>query len=151
MGLVSVRGAAAGDLDELVRFQLAMATESEDKGLDVSVLSAGIEYLLAHPPEGLYLIAEVAAKPVGSLMLTFEWSDWRDGRFWWIQSVFVEPAFRRQGVYAALHAQARNLAQDDCQACGIRLYVERENDGAQATYRKLGMIETHYRLYEEEF
>lgn len=84
-------------------------------------------------------------------MVTFEWSDWRNGRFWWIQSVYVDAAHRRQGVYSALHEAIRRRAEEDPQGCGIRLYVEVENVNAQATYRQLGMSETHYRLYEEEF
>ena len=87
----------------------------------------------------------------GTLMLTFEWSDWRDGRFWWIQSVYVTEAFRRRGVYSALHAEAKRLAQLDPQGCGIRLYVEKDNVGAQATYSRLGMRQTDYLLFEEEF
>ena len=84
-------------------------------------------------------------------MLTFEWSDWRNGRFWWIQSVYVAPEHRRKGVYTALHEHVRNAARADKECCGLRLYVERENTGAQATYLAMGMVETHYRLYEEEF
>jgi ribosomal protein S18 acetylase RimI-like enzyme len=88
---------------------------------------------------------------IGSLMVTFEWSDWRNGRFWWIQSVYVAADARRQGVYSALHAAVRNRATADPESCGIRLYVEQDNHVAQQTYRALGMTETHYRLYEEEF
>ena len=148
---VSVRPASTADVDRLVEFQIAMAQETEDKGLDVNKLRAGIEYLLEHPDEGFYLVAERDGDSAGSLMVTFEWSDWRNGRFWWIQSVYVDAAHRRQGVYSALHDAIREKAQADPQGCGIRLYVEVENVGAQATYRQLGMSETHYRLYEEEF
>ena len=84
-------------------------------------------------------------------MVTFEWSDWRCGRFWWIQSVYVAAEARRQGVYSALHAAVRERARSDPEGCGIRLYVEQENVGAQRTYAVLGMAETHYRIYEEEF
>ena len=149
--VVAVRMANKGDLDVLVAFQQAMATETEDKGLDPARLQQGIEYLLEHPQEGYYLMAEVDGLAVGSLMVTFEWSDWRNGRFWWIQSVFVAQTHRRQGVYAALHAEINQRARQDPQACGIRLYVEKENTGAQETYLALGMAETHYRLFEEEF
>ena len=148
---IIIRPGTIADRDKLVEFQIAMAQESEDKGLDTHTLSAGIEYLLDHPEEGIYLVAETAGRAAGSLMVTFEWSDWRNGRFWWIQSVYVNPEHRRQGVYSALHASVRELARNDTRACGIRLYVEQENSGAQATYSALGMVETHYRLYEEEF
>lgn len=148
---VSIRPAAPADVDRLVEFQQAMAAETEDKGLEPARLRSGIDYLIEHPQEGFYLIAERNGESAGSLMVTFEWSDWRNGRFWWIQSVYVDAAHRRQGVYSALHEAIRRRAEEDPQGCGIRLYVEVENVNAQATYRQLGMIETHYRLYEEEF
>ena len=147
-----VRPAAAQDLDTIVEFNRAMARESEDKTLDPVRLENGVASLMRQPADGYYLVAEDDdARVVGALMLTFEWSDWRNGRFWWIQSVYVPPESRRKGVYRALHAHVRELARRDPEACGLRLYVERENTGAQATYRSLGMVETHYRLYEEEF
>lgn len=148
---LAVRLATPEDLELLVEFNRAMAQESEDKGLDVPTLRDGVAYLLAHPEEGFYLVAERDGEVAGSLMVTFEWSDWRNGRFWWIQSVYVVPAQRRRGVYRALHEDVRARARQDEQACGLRLYVERENTGAMATYRAMGMTETHYRLYEEEF
>ena len=151
MSELTVRTARAEDVNRLVEFQKAMAAETEDKGLDPDRLRAGIEYLIDHPDEGYYLIAERRGESAGSLMVTFEWSDWRNGRFWWIQSVSVDSAHRRQGVYSALHAAIRQQAKEDPLSCGIRLYVEVENVNAQATYRQLGMDETHYRLYEEEF
>jgi len=135
----------------LVAFQQAMATETEDKGLDPVGLKKGIDYLLEHPQEGFYLVAEIDGQAAGSLMVTFEWSDWRNGRFWWIQSVFVSADHRRRGIYSALHAAIRSRATQHPQGCGIRLYVEQENLGAQQPYAALGMDETHYRLYEEEF
>ena len=148
---IRIRRATVEDNAELVRFQVAMARESEDKGLDAETLSAGISYLLEHAAEGFYLVAEVDGVSAGSLMVTFEWSDWRDGRFWWIQSVYVDVEFRRQGVYRALHTAIGESARADAQACGLRLYVEQENNGAQQTYRNLGMHQTHYQIYEEEF
>ena len=126
-----------------------MAAETEDVGLQVETLRRGIEYLMVHPNEGIYLVAEQDAHRVGTLMVTFEWSDWRNGRFWWIQSVYVPATFRRRGVYRAMHEAVRKLAAKDAQVCGIRLYVETENSVAQQTYQRIGMHETHYRLYEE--
>jgi len=148
---VAVRPAVAADVDLLVDCNVAMARESEDKGLDPQRLRRGVTHLLANPADGFYLVAELDGQPAGTLMVTYEWSDWRNGRFWWIQSVYVRPKQRRRGVYAALHARVRRMALEDGGACGIRLYVEHENHGAMATYRALGMHETHYRLYEEEF
>ncbi|MCB1684662.1 MAG: GNAT family N-acetyltransferase [Pseudomonadales bacterium] len=139
------------DLDDLVRFQVAMAAESEDKGLDPQTLAAGVTHLISRPLEGFYLVAEVDGRAAGSLMVTFEWSDWRNGRFWWIQSVYVDPAFRRRGIYSALHQHVKDAAHADPESCGLRLYVEQENSGAQATYLALGMVQTHYRMFEEEF
>jgi len=146
---IGVRPAAAHDVNFIVRSNRAMAAETEDIGLDDATLKNGVEYLLAHPREGRYLVAEVDGRPAGTLMITFEWSDWRNGRFWWIQSVYVDAAFRRQGVYRAMHDAVRDLARGDAQVCGIRLYVEKDNTIARQTYEHLGMLETHYRLYEE--
>jgi ribosomal protein S18 acetylase RimI-like enzyme len=148
---IRVRPAGAADLDVLIAFNKAMAAESEDKGLDEGVLRRGIAYLLEHPAEGHYLIAERGGSVAGALMVTYEWSDWRNGRFWWIQSVYVPAEHRRTGVYRALHERVRDRARADREACGLRLYVEQDNHGAMATYRAMGMVETHYRLYEEEF
>lgn len=148
---VVVRSAEPRDVALLVGFNLSMAMESEDKGLDQATLAAGVRYLIDNPADGFYLVAEIAGVPAGSLMVTYEWSDWRAGRFWWIQSVYVRPEHRRKGVYSALHATVRDRAVTAPDTCGIRLYVERDNAGAQATYVSLGMKETAYRLYEEEF
>ena len=149
MSDISIRKAIPNDVAFILDSNRAMAAETEDVGLNPQTLRKGIEYLLAHPSEGIYLIAEQADQQAGTLMVTFEWSDWRNGRFWWIQSVYVAQTFRRTGVYRAMHEAVRELALADPQACGIRLYVERENSVAQQTYQRIGMHETHYRLYEE--
>lgn len=148
---IEIRQAVADDIDRIVEFNLAMARESEDKGLDIETLRAGVAAVLAEPDNGFYLMAEADGRPAGSLMVTTEWSDWRNGRFWWIQSVFVAPEHRRLGIYSRLHDSVRRAAQADGQCCGLRLYVERNNIGAQATYARLGMAPTHYDLFEEEF
>ncbi|MDF1702208.1 MAG: GNAT family N-acetyltransferase, partial [Planctomycetota bacterium] len=100
------------------------------------------------PAHGFYLVAERSGTTAGSLMITPEWSDWRGGFFWWIQSVYVAPDHRRTGVYRALYDQVQAYAQEADDVIGIRLYVERENEGAREVYRRLGMEETPYRLYE---
>jgi ribosomal protein S18 acetylase RimI-like enzyme len=101
---------------------------------------------------GFYLVAEAADGQVaGSLMVTTEWSDWRNGRFWWIQSVYIQPDWRRRGVFRALYRHLTEIAEDEPDVCGFRLYVERENAAAQATYRALGMHEGVYRVYERGF
>ncbi|MDA1074959.1 MAG: GNAT family N-acetyltransferase [Proteobacteria bacterium] len=148
---IAIRPGTSADVARIAGFNAAMAAESEDKGLDLAVLTQGVRYLMDNPREGYYLMAEVEGEAAGTLMVTFEWSDWRNGRFWWIQSVYVAPHFRRLGVYRAMHQAVSDAAHQDPQACGIRLYVERENTGAQATYKTIGMVETHYRLYEQTF
>lgn len=147
---ISVRAARHDDLPLLVRFNVAMALETEDKRLAPATIGAGIERLLQNAELGRYLIADIHGEACGALMLTREWSDWRNGMFWWIQSVFVEPAQRRRGVYRALHEQVRMLARAEGDVCGIRLYVERDNVDAQRTYTAMGMHETAYRLFEED-
>ncbi len=147
----SVRRATREDLTAIVEFNAAMAAESEHRRLDARVLTRGAEHLFDEPADGFYLMAEVDGMAAGSLIVTYEWSDWRNGRFWWIQSVYVLPEFRRKAVYSKMHDWVRNAAITDAHACGIRLYVEKQNIGAQATYQSLGMVATHYDLYEEEF
>lgn len=148
---IRIRPATAADTDAIVAFNLAMARESEARELHPAVLNRGVAHILGEPADGFYLVAEIDGKAVGSLLVTFEWSDWRNGRFWWIQSVYVKPQSRRAGVYSLLHARVRDAALADGDACGIRLYVEKDNSGAQATYTALGMETTDYLLYEEAF
>lgn len=148
---MNVRRAGHDDVPVIAGFMAAMAAETEDRPLDQDTVRRGITHTLDHPEDAIYLVLEAQDAVRACLMLTFEWSDWRAGRFWWIQSVFVEPAWRRRGLYTHLHAAVRTLAHADPLACGIRLYVERDNRVAQYTYRALGMHETGYRLYEEPF
>ena len=148
---VKIREAVRADVDTLVEFNLRMAKETEDKQLDTKVLTAGVNAVFENRAHGFYLVAEVDGKIAGSLMVTTEWSDWRNGVFWWIQSVYVASAFRRNGVFRALYGKVRERAGKSEQVCGCRLYVERENDSAQATYSRLGMTETNYKVFEELF
>jgi len=145
----SIRKARATDAETLAGFNRAMARETESKELERDASLRGVRALLEHPEHGRYLVAEVGGDAAGSLMLTTEWSDWRNGFFWWIQSVYVQPERRRQGVYRALHEEVRRQARREGDVCGIRLYVERENGGARQVYESLGMESTGYRLYEE--
>lgn len=144
-----IRQATAGDADTIASFNSAMAHETEGKRLIAEKIGAGVRRLLADRSLGFYLVAERAGEVVACLMVTTEWSDWRNGQFWWIQSVYVQPAHRRSGVFRALYGQLREMAAADAGVCGFRLYVEKENTVAQRTYRSLGMQETDYRLYEE--
>jgi ribosomal protein S18 acetylase RimI-like enzyme len=143
-----IRLATAADAGVLIDFNAAMARETEGKELLTEVIGAGVRSLLGNPAAGFYLLAEQDSV-VGSLMITKEWSDWRNGTFWWIQSVYVRPQFRRQGVYKNLYRHIQELASEDPAVCGFRLYVERENDRAQATYGSLGMKQTRYLVFEE--
>lgn len=144
-----IRRAVSEDAQALVDFNRAMALETEGKELLPDVVGAGVRGLLQNPGAGFYVVAEAEGEVVGALMLTKEWSDWRNGSFWWIQSVYVRPEHRRRGVYKRLYRYVQELAAQDAAVCGFRLYVERENADAQAVYRRLGMGETHYRVYEE--
>jgi ribosomal protein S18 acetylase RimI-like enzyme len=146
---MQVRLATPQDAPVLVEFNAAMALETEGKELLREVIGAGVRSLLANPASGFYVVAEEHGRVVGSLMITKEWSDWRNGTFWWIQSVYVRPEVRRQGVYKLLYHHVQKLAANDPAVCGFRLYVERENARAQATYQALGMKETRYLVFEE--
>ncbi len=128
-----------------------MALETEHTSLDRSRLRAGVEALLADPAKGFYLVAESDGEVVGQLMITYEWSDWRNGTFWWIQSVYVAPAHRGRGVFKALYRRVEELASQNGGVCGLRLYVERQNDRAKAVYEGLGMAATHYQMMEVDY
>lgn len=144
-----IRLARPGDAPAIAAFNAAMALETEGKRLFPEVIGAGVRALLRRPKAGFYLLAQTKAEIVGVLMITTEWSDWRNGAFWWIQSVYVRPEFRRQGVYRRLYRHSQKMARKDHRVCGFRLYVERENRRAQATYRALGMEKTRYLVFEE--
>lgn len=151
---LNLRHAGEGDVRTLVDFNRAMARETESLELSVETLQSGVSNLLVNPQFGFYVVAEHGggggeSAPVGSLMITYEWSDWRDGLFWWIQSVYVRPEYRRAGVYRRLYDFVRGEARADPRVRGFRLYVERENAAAQRAYESLGMSESHYRMYEE--
>jgi ribosomal protein S18 acetylase RimI-like enzyme len=146
---MNIRVADARDGEALVAFNMAMARETEAKELDEDVLRAGVQALFEKPQNGFYVVAEEGDVTVGSAMITFEWSDWRNGLFWWIQSVYVLPEHRRRGVYRRLYEYIKELAAADRTVCGFRLYVERENEVAQRTYERLGMTETYYKMFEE--
>ncbi|MDG2149688.1 MAG: GNAT family N-acetyltransferase [Planctomycetota bacterium] len=148
---VLVRPAVSADAEILEQFNAAMAEETEGKQLDRSVLRRGVAAMLKDSSRGRYLVAEEAGEILGALAITSEWSDWRNGWFWWIQSVYVAKEARRRGVYRALHDAVVSRAQQDDQVCGVRLYVESENAAARATYESLGMSESPYRLYEVSF
>ena len=147
----TVREATPDDASRIVEFQQAMALETEGKTLDESLVTPGVAAVFASPDKGFYIVAEIDDDVVGSLLITYEWSDWRNATFLWIQSVFVDAGHRRQGVYTAMHNHVLAHAESDSGICGVRLYVERTNTGAQQTYKSLGMDHSHYDLYEIDF
>jgi len=143
-----IRAARRDDAAAIARFNAAMAAETESITLDAATLRAGVEAVLDDPRHGFYLVAEVGGTVVACLMITYEWSDWRNGVVWWIQSVYVLPGARKQGVYAGLYRYIQELAQRDDHVRGIRLYVDRRNAPAQQVYARLGMNGEHYQVFE---
>jgi ribosomal protein S18 acetylase RimI-like enzyme len=144
-----IRHAEPADVLSIVEFNQLMAEETEGKRLSMEILTAGVTAVFADSGRGFYVVAENEMKEVvGCLMITFEWSDWRDGWFWWIQSVYVRKDSRGQGVYPKLYDWVKTIAGERG-VKGIRLYVEKENALAQRVYEKLGMTETVYKMYEE--
>lgn len=148
---LTVRRATGSDLDSIVGFNASMARETESKTLDLDLLRPGVAAVLENDRLGIYLLAETAGQVVGQLMLTTEWSDWRNAYFWWIQSVYVDPEFRRRGVYRALDRHVRDEALNRPDVCGLRLYVDRDNHVAQAVYAGLDMQHSNYDMYEIDF
>lgn len=152
---LTVRQARTDDVDALVAFSSAMAWETEHRRLDATRLHEGTRTLLSTPSLGFFMVTEVRQSDrsvvVGQLMITYEWSDWRNGVFWWIQSVYVDPAWRRQGVFRRMHDAVVSQAKADHTVCGIRLYVEQDNHIAQTVYRGLGLSLSHYKVYEQDF
>ena len=146
-----MRWATLADLDTVVAFNAAMARETEGKELDLARVRAGVEAVLGDAKKGFYLVAEAEGQVVGQLLLTTEWSDWRNALFWWVQSVYVATHHRRQGVYCALDNYLRTEARRRGDVCGLRLYVARTNRVAQQVYANLGMVRSHYDMYEVEF
>src|SRR5258706_7938715 len=146
--MIDYRQATPSDVSVIVDFQLAMALETEELELDRDVCTRGVKAVFDDPSRGRYFLAQSEGTVVASLMITYEWSDWRNGNVWWIQSVYVRPSFRGQRVYAGLYEHVQNLVQTDDGIRGIRLYVDRRNVSAQKVYSRLGMNGEHYQVFE---
>ncbi len=146
---MNIRKALIADAGAMVDFNQKMAFETEGKHLDPDTLRAGVNAVFSDGRKGFYVVAEDDGKIVGGLMVTFEWSDWRNGWFWWIQSVYIVPEARGRGVYRLLYDFVKAEAQVPGNVCGFRLYVEQENTNAQKVYEKLGMKRPGYLMYEE--
>ena len=147
LDLTITRGKAS-DIDAIVRFQADMAMESEGTMLDMDRLTLGVTSAINDEQKGIYLVARANDTPIGSLMLTREWSDWNNQWYWWIQSVYVMPEYRKKGVYKALYATLKDMAREN-RVSQIRLYADRTNLSAQQVYQRLGMTESHYLMFEE--
>ena len=146
---IVVRRATLDDSGILSQFNMAMAEETEARSLDQATVTAGGAQLFLDSQQGFYLVAEVDSGACGSLMITYEWSDWRNGLFWWIQSVYVEPVARRNGVFTALYQYVKQMAHHDDTTCGLRLYMEQDNMPARAVYMAMGMEKTPYQVFED--
>ena len=145
---IQYRDANLRDLLDIVDFQILMARETENIELNRHIVTRGVEAVFEDRNLGRYFIAEADGETAGSLLITPEWSDWRNGVVWWIQSVFVAAEFRRKGIYAGLYAHVRMIAEKNESVKGIRLYVDRRNKAAQDVYRRLGMNGDHYQVFE---
>jgi len=145
---LTVRRATPADATLIVEFNRRLAEESEGKTLDSKVLAAGVAAVMADPYKGPYFLAEENGETLGQMQVTYEFSDWRNGWFWWIQGVYVRPESRRRGVFRALYQHVAEAAKCDPEVIGLRLYVERDNERAHQTYLGLGMAWTNYLLME---
>ncbi|MBN2138683.1 MAG: GNAT family N-acetyltransferase [Sedimentisphaerales bacterium] len=146
---IRIRLARERDAGAIADFNIAMARETEDKELSGDIVVRGVQKLMGNSNHGFYVVADRAGELVGSLMITYEWSDWRCAVFWWIQSVYVRPDCRRQGVFTRLYEFVRTRALQTGGVCGLRLYFERNNETAETAYGRLGMTKTGYGIFEE--
>ncbi|MFP6668832.1 MAG: GNAT family N-acetyltransferase [Pirellulales bacterium] len=147
----SIRSAGQDDVPVIVTYNMELAIESEAKELDGEILTRGVHALLSHPERGRYFLAERDGRVIGQIMITFEWSDWRCAMFWWIQSVYVHPDHRQSGVFRSLYEHVAKTAREDGGVCGLRLYVESENQAALAAYRRMGMTAAGYHVYQHDW
>jgi ribosomal protein S18 acetylase RimI-like enzyme len=151
MTTTAIRKAKRVDAETIARFNVALAKETEHFDLDFDRTLRGVNGMFDDPSHGFYLLAEVNKEIAGQLMITHEWSDWRNGVFWWIQSVYVKPEYRAQKIFTSLYDHVVSLAKKEGNVCGIRLYVEKQNEKARAVYNKLGMKSTDYDMLEVDF
>jgi GNAT superfamily N-acetyltransferase len=147
---MKIRLAQMAEVDALVEFNQAMAFETEGKHLEIETLEKGVAAVFSDEKKGFYVVAENNGAIVGGLLVTYEWSDWRNSGFWWIQSVFIRPEARGKQLYSQMYGFVKAKAEVAGNVCGFRLYVENDNGHARAVYEKLGMHASHYLMYEEE-
>jgi len=151
MTTMKIRRATIEDTNVIVEFNTLLAEETEHRKLEKKALLPGVKAVLTDATKGVYFLAEENKTLVGQLMITYEWSDWRNGNFWWIQSVYVRKEFRELGVFRTLYGHVEELARKRKDVCGLRLYVEHENERAQKTYEKMGMRRSVYQMFEKDF
>jgi GNAT superfamily N-acetyltransferase len=147
---MNIRLAEASDIDALIAFNQAMALETEGKELNPAALRRGVAAVFEDAQKGFYVVADDEGRIAGGLLVTFEWSDWRNNWFWWIQSVYILPDHRGQSIYRKMYEFVKKLADEKGDVCGFRLYVEHDNHHAQQVYEKVGMNRSHYLAYEEQ-
>jgi len=150
LGAMKIRKARLADAAVIADFNTRLAWETEKLKLGPQTIRRGVEAVLKDATKGTYFVAEHEVGVVGQLLITYEWSDWRNGNFWWIQSVYVAAEHRKAGVFRKLFAQVQKLALTRRDVCGLRLYVEKNNDRAQHSYARLGMAKTHYEIFETD-
>jgi GNAT superfamily N-acetyltransferase len=146
--MITVRDASHSDASAILDFQIAMARETEDVTLVREITEQGVHAVFADPSKGRYFVAEEDGRTIASLLITYEWSDWRNGTVWWIQSVYVAPEARKRGVYASLYHHVKAMVDAEPAIRGIRLYVDTRNEPAQQVYTRLGMEGEHYKVFE---
>ena len=145
---MKIETATPADIPVLVQFQQSMAQETEGLELDSTIVTRGIKALFEDPAKGSYYVARDGEVISGCLMITYEWSDWRNGTVIWIQSVYIRPEYRRKGLFKSMYRHIQEIVENDNYLYGIRLYVERDNLTAQNVYKAIGMDGNHYHLYE---
>ena len=148
---LEIREATSNDINKIITYNCLMAKETEELLLDQPVVESGVESVINDTSKGQYWVAEYNDTVIGQLMVTHEWSDWRNGFMWWIQSAYVLGEYRRRGVFSALYNHLKLMAKEKPSCCGIRLYVEKYNKHAQKTYLSLGMTNTDYEIMEMDF
>ena len=146
---MKIRTATQSDAAIIADFNIGLAWETEALKLDPDVVRRGVAALFKDPGKGIYFVAEIDREIAGQLMITYEWSDWRDGNIWWIQSVYVKEDFRGRGVFRALFEHVEKLAEAAPEVCALRLYMDKHNDQARRAYGKLGLIEGSYVVFEK--
>ncbi len=148
---IRLRAAQVTDIERIAAFNVAMALETENKVLDLVILRAGVAAVLSEPAHGFYRVVEIDGEVVAACLVTYEWSDWRNGRWWWLQSVYVLPEHRGSGLFSMLYRQLHAEAAATSAVCGLRLYVETDNARARGVYVALGMHEEPYRMLQDSF